>query len=320
MIRIWRRCATAYETVSMADFAPADDIVWIDLLDPTRDEELVVEKAVGVGLPTREDMAEIELSSRLYKDDGATFMTALAVCKSQAVTGQATLGPVTFALVGERLITVRYVKPHAFDIFVANAARSPEMCGAGPHVFLGLLDAMVDRMADLLEQLGAEIETTADGIFERARGQRFQLLMRRLGRHQSFSGKAHESLVSIARVAAFAATAPQIETDAIAGPRLQSLRADVASLVEHVGYQTANLSFLLEAAVGLIGIEQNEISRIFSVTAVILMPPTLVGAIYGMNFEHMPELRWAAGYPIALILMVISGLIPFLWVRYKRWL
>src|SRR3546814_337316 len=127
------------------------------------------------------------------------------------------------------------------------------------------------------------------------------------------------SLVSLARLLSFAALAQEIAVDPDCSAHLRSLQSDAQSLTEHASFQSSHIAFLLDAALGLIGIEQNGIIKIFSVMAVIFMPPTLVASIYGMNFHHMPELSWPFGYPMALGLMVVSAILPVLWFRKRGW-
>ena len=130
---------------------------------------------------------------------------------------------------------------------------------------------------------------------------------------------ARKSLVSLSRLTSFAALAPEIARSDEDRAHLVTIQHDVQALIEHSGFMSGHISFLLDAALGLISIEQNSAMKVFAVATVLLMPPTLVGAIYGMNFEHMPELHWLWGYPLALLLMVASGLAPFLWFRKKGW-
>ncbi len=295
-----------------------EDAVWIELISPTRAEELIVEQAVGVLLPTREEMAEIETSSRLYQEDGATFMTANVLANAEGDLPVS--APVTFVLIGQRLVTIRYLEPKAFTLFVSQAERQPSLCPNGVTTFLGLVDAIVDRIADILERTGAEVEDNSREIFRQPRTGGFEAILTRLGRAQNINAKVRESLVSLARLISFAMLADQIEKNTDARDHLRSLQRDVSSLTDHDSYLSANITFLLDAALGLINIEQNAIIKIFSIGAVCMMPPTLVASVYGMNFKHMPELSWLGGYPWALVLMVVSGLVPLWWFRKKHWL
>jgi magnesium transporter len=315
MLYLLRRGAQAIEEASPAEgWTPPPDTVWIDLLRPTRAAELVVERALGLEVPTREEMAEIEPSSRLYQADGATFMTASLLARREDRRADA---PVTFILVRGMLITIRYDDLRAFTLF---AERAPALgIASGSAALLGLLDAVVERLADLLEHAGEEVEQVSDAIFRRPKGAEFEALLTDLARAQSLTGKARASLVSLARVFSFAALAQEIAADRECTAHLRTLQRDGQSLAEHAASQAGHIQFLLDAALGLINIEQNGIIKFFSVAAVVLMPPTLVASIYGMNFHHMPELAWPFGYPMALSLMFLSAALPFLWFKRRGW-
>ena len=318
MLNILRRGSSAPETVTPGEgWTLPEDAVWIDLLRPTREEELAVEKAIGVQIPTRDEMSEIETSSRLYQENGATFMTAAVL--THATTDFPLLAPVTFVLVGERLVTVRYAEPSAFAAFIGQFERQP--CGfAGGEAFLELLDAIVDRAADILEAVQAEVEEASQEVFRRARKGGFRPVLTQLGHAQMVSAKARASLASLARLISFANLAQQLERVRGLREHLRSLQRDVQSLTDHAAYVSANITFLLDAALGLINIEQNAIGKIFSVMTVLFLPATLIASIYGMNFEHMPELDWLLGYPMALGLMATSMLAGFSWFKWKGWL
>lgn len=319
MLKLLRNGAPGFEIAStLPGWRLPPDAVWIELVEPTRAEELMVEQALGVLLPTREEMAEIEASSRLYQEDGATFMTATILHNADADIPSS--APVTFVLTGERLVTIRYIEPRAFAIFAAQAERQPSLCPTGVQAFLGLLDAVVDRTADILERTSSEVEASSRSIFKRPREGGFEQILTRLGRSQNVNAKARDSLVSLARLISFASLAEQIEANRDYRDHLKSLQRDVQSLTDHSSYLSSNITFLLDAALGLINIEQNAIIKIFSVAAVVFLPPTLVASIYGMNFEQMPELKFVHGYPMALIFMVISAVVPLWWFRKKGWL
>ena len=319
MLKVLRKGAAAFETPVLENgWRLPEDAVWVELIEPSKAEEKAVEHSLGLELPTREEMAEIEPSSRLYQASGATYMTAAILTHSEDEFP--TLAPVTFVLAGDRLVTIRYIEPRAFALFAAQAERQPLMCAGAAQTFIGLVDAVVDRIADILERVAGEVEDSSQAIFRRPRQGGFEPLISQLGRSQMVNAKARDSLVSIARLISFAGLAPQIEDVEDQREHLKTLQRDVQSLTDHAGQVAANITFLLDAAMGLINIEQNAIIKIFSVAAVVFLPPTLVASIYGMNFHHMPELDWLAGYPMALGLMVVSMLVPLWWFRRKGWL
>src|SRR5258706_11219577 len=259
MLNLLRRGAPGFETVSVQPgWTPPDDAIWIDMYRPSREEEDILETAVGLDLPTREEMAEIEVSSRLYKDNDATFMTASLLARREDRRADA---PVTFVLSNGLLITIRYDELRAFTLF---AERAPALeVASGIDAFFHLLDAVVERLADLLESADAEVESVSELIFRRPKGAQFEALLTDLARAQSLTSKARTSLVSLARVFSFAALAEEIAGDPAFQAHLRTLQRDSQSLTEHAGFQANHIQFLLDAALGLINIEQNGIIKFF---------------------------------------------------------
>ncbi len=299
-----------------------DKVVWIDLVNPTREEELRSEAQLGVLLPTREDMDEIETSSRLYLEDGAAFMTA----QIAFFGGQDRLqsGPVTFVLVGHRLVTIRYVDPASFAIFAEHIEKQPVLCVDGATTFLNLLDVVIDRTADLLEKTGNGIDELSKSIFTAKRHTKLEDVLISLGGSQNDIAKIRDSLVSLARLIAFATA--DTTTTLIGTPaqefhdRLRTMSQDVTSLSDHSTYVTGNIAFLLDAALGLISVEQNTVMKVMSVTSAIFLPLTLIASIYGMNFVDMPFLHSSDAFwsVCGLMLCIAGGLIW--WFKTRRWL
>ena len=298
--------------------------VWLDLLNPTLEEDRLVEKLVGVAIPTREEMQEIEISSRLYIENGARYMTATLM--SQSDTPSPVTTPVSFILAGQRLVTVRYDEPRPFAMTRHKLGRACPSNVTGQTVLMDLLDAVIDRNADILERIGAEVDQVSQKVFaaRRSRGgssRVYQGILYTLGRKGDLTSKVRESLVSIGRLVLFLAQEGEdLRWSKEMRAQLKTMQRDVQSLSDHTTFLTNSITFLLDAMLGLVSIEQNNIIKLFSVVAVVLMPPTLVGTIYGMNFENMPELKWAAGYPIALIAMIVSAILPYMYFKWKRWL
>jgi magnesium transporter len=303
-----------------------EDATWIDLLRPTPEEETLVERSLGIELPTHEEMQEIEPSSRLYQENGALFLTASVVSGADGAHPEST--PVTFILTGQRLVTIRYAEPRSFATFAAHAARQPGLCASGPVALVGLLEAVVDRTADILERVGADLDALSKGVFGAAAGpmpaqaasRDFEKVLKRIARDQDLTAKARDSLVSLGRLLGFLALPGEVKQAKDLRARTKTLARDVASLTDHTAFISNNINFLMDASMGMINIEQNAIIKIFSVAAVVFLPPTLVASIYGMNFDVMPELDWRFGYPFALLLMVLSAILPYLWFKRRGWL
>jgi magnesium transporter len=298
-----------------------EEIVWADLLAPSRQEELAIEKWLGVGIPTREEMEEIEISSRLYAENGIFFMTATLPAHTDG--DHPVMSPVTFVLAGRRLVTVRYHEPRAFQTFPMHAEKASIGCSDGETVLLGLLEVVIDRLADVLERVSRDIEALSGEIFHpvETKGSRrdrdFQLLLKDIGRKESLASNIRDSLASLQRLTGFLGTAVAGKD---ARERVRTLAGDALSLADHTSFLSQKTTFLLDATLGMVNIEQNAIIKIVSVAAVVFLPPTLVASIYGMNFEVMPELNWLLGYPFAIGLMVVSAILPYWYFRSRGWL
>lgn len=315
MISVFRRGDSSVQAiVAGPGWRPEPDVLWIDLVRPTREEELAVEAALGLQLPTVEEMEALEPSSRLYQEDGATFMTATLLAHSGAQAPVAT--PATFVLARGVLVTVRYEDLRAFRIF----SERPRTETTGAATLLSLLDAIVERLARVLDDTGDRVSEVSTAIFHRPPGGNFRPLLTGLAQAQSVTALARTSLVSLGRLLSFAALAHDIVDNDDGRTHLASLQRDTQSLTEHTSHQAGHVAFLLDAALGLINIEQNGIIKFFSVVAVVFMPPTLIASIYGMNFDVLPELHWRAGYPMALGMMVVAAILPVLWFKRRGWL
>ncbi len=309
--------------LSDADAIPAD-AVWVDMLSPTDQERRKVNTLVGVEMPTRADMEEIEVSSRLYQEDGGIFLTALIL--SNMETDSPVADVVSFVLTHDKLMTIRYIDPQPFKTFAARVERGGTAPQRAEMVLMALLDVIVDRMADVLERAGAEIEAISRDIFQPQEGKimqskDFQEVLRRLGRKHDLTGKMRESLLSFSRVLSFLTPAMDGKPNKDVRTHIKTLTRDVQSLQDHTSFLGSKLNYLLDATLGLINIDQNNIIKIMSVAAIVFLPPTLFASIWGMNFHYMPELgSRSIGYPIALVAIVISGILPYVWFKRRGWL
>lgn len=300
------------------------DVVWIDMVEPTREEELHVEKVLGIEVPTRDDLRAIEPSARLYVENNAVYMTASLIWKAE--TEAPTLTDVAFILAGDRLVTIRYAHPKSFALFIAALHRIPEQWRSGAALLAKLLETIVDRTAEVLEVSVSRLDILSVHVFgDRAKKVRkpsnyLEEKLKDIAGHHRMISKLRDSLGSLSRLLTFFYTIPVVQHDQETKELCRTISRDIQSLSEHAAFVAANITFLLDASLGLINIEQNAIIKIFSIASVVFLPPTLVASIYGMNFEFMPELHLTAGYPYSLGLMVISAVIPFFFFRWKGWL
>tara|TARA_R110002020_G_scaffold168003_2_gene356559 strand:+ start:1472 stop:2464 length:993 start_codon:yes stop_codon:yes gene_type:complete len=304
-----------------------DQGVWYDLINPTREEEHLVEQCLGILVPSRDEMKDIEPSARLYAEAEAEFMTATVLSKIHE--HDPIKVPVTFVLRGTTLVTIRYAEPMPFTTFEALALRSSgRVLSTGEHVMAGLLDAFIDRIAQVLETTGDDLDGISREVFRsrvksaNRKSRNLEGLIEKIGNKGDMLTLVRESLITILRLTTFhqtrlpnAARAPrEVRQD------FKVLQRDAQALADHAGFLSNKVNFLLDATLGLINLEQNQIIKIFSVAAVVFLPPTLVASIYGMNFGNMPELSWHFGYPMALAGMVASAVLPYLFFKRRGWL
>ncbi len=340
--------------------------VWLDLLDGTDAERALAARLTGLRVPARDEIAEIETSSRLQRE-GDTFYLSTSIVARPDNGAPLLVTPLGLVLSPRHLLTVRYSRLSAFDSFARTLAAGPpepaslpsaspaavSLPSAGPapaapapaaapsdgpaapgaapsstDAFLGLLEAMVDRAADILEQAGAELDALSGTIFHAdsrpGRGGRsdatLRAVLRRIGQAGDLVSHLRDSLLGLGRLAAYVAEArlPWMPPDLHA--RCASVRADIASLSDHDAQLTSKVQFLLDATLGFLNIEQNNGIKVLTVVSLIGIPPTLIASIYGMNFKNMPELDWTYGYPYALCLILFSVAGPLALFRWRGWL
>ncbi|MEM0967670.1 MAG: magnesium transporter CorA family protein [Verrucomicrobiota bacterium] len=321
---------TTGDTIDDENFGsidPKTHSLWIDLFQPTEDEIEIWNDRLSLDLPTKPEMEEIESTSRLYVEDQALFMTATVLANSDQ-PGEIRSSPVTFVLREKTLVTMRYVDNQPFRMFIANRKRRTANRGSPAHVLSGLVDSIVDRLADILERVGGNCDRLSSEIFraenesQKAKDQNKKLkeLLHRTGQNGETVAKTRESLMTINRlIVYFLESIKNLGVDSLIS-HVKGIGRDVQSLSDHANFLDARVGFLLDAILGLINIEQNQIIKIFSIAAVIFLPPTVVASIYGMNFRVMPELSQEWGYPFALALMLFSAILPFLFFRRKGWI
>ncbi|MCJ2015780.1 magnesium transporter CorA family protein [Methylobacterium sp. J-076] len=303
--------------------------VWIDLYDPSAEEVAQVEATTGLRIPTRQALSEVETSSRLRRLKGGLSLSTPMITFEQA---DSQLKPLGFLLTKDHLVTIRF---HDLRAFTSAAQRISEEGGGDPaETFIVLLEELVDSLADALEEMAADLDSVSSRIFDfdvrgpsakrmeqpppRRRDLALRRILRAISRRGKVLGKVRASLLGLERIVPFVASACdglQLTDDG----RFETIRRDIESLDEFETRLAENVQFLLDAALGLINIEQNNVFRVLTVVSVVGVPPTLIASMYGMNFKHMPELEWTYGYPYALGLIVLSALMPIVYFRIKGW-
>ena len=306
-----------------ADAAIPAEAIWLDLLEPTPSEEKRVESFLSIDVPTRDEMREIEASNRLYEEDGALYMTATVVTKLDSDLPEST--QITFILSAAKLVTNRYVDPLPFRRFIAYAERHPASCNTPPAVLAGIVESIVNRVADVIERVAMDLDAASAEVFSVSRRHKgvmrdFRKVLERLGQNGELISKARESLVSLGRLLTFVQQSTSIPMTQEVRARFRTLARDVMAMSDHASFLGTKVSFILDATLGQINIEQNNILKIFSVVTVFLLPPSVIGAVYGMNFSHIPGAQEPWGFWAAVGLMLASAIGPFLYFKRKGWL
>lgn len=297
--------------------------IWLDLISPTDQEEQIVEKMLGLNIPTQKEMSSIELSGRLYKQKDSLFMTAMMLANS--TSPQPRHQPVTFIVTSNKLITIRYVEPQAFSLFVSNMANYDLAHNNANIMLLGLLEAIVDRFAENLAFVGGKLDDISQKIFnlvsltKKHKSVNYTRVIKKIGLYADLNNKLRESIVTFNRLSSFFSQSIE-NIDDEKKLRVGTIIKDINALSDYTSFISNKVNFLLDATLGLINIDQSNIIKIFTVAAVIFLPPTLIASIYGMNFKFMPELSWEWGYAFVIVLMLLSAIFSYKFFKYKKWL
>jgi len=332
MLTIFRDRARGMEISPPPELLPEllDAAIWIDALNPTAEEKAAIEKATGLYVSTEAELSEIESSSRFFEEDDAIYLSLPVIAGGQ--TEHCITAPMGFALSTGRLLTIRSAPSPPFDA-VAQRLSKPSTRGnamkpASSAVFLMLLEALVEVMADMLERIRTDLDGVSNRIFReqvpgrgpgRSAGD-LQQALQVMGMVNDQISRIRDSLLVFGRIMPYVTQSTAEWFPKELKPRLKTLRQDVASLSDYDAHLTLKVQFLLDAVLGFISIAQANIIKVMTVVGVVGVPPTLIASIYGMNFANMPELHWAWGYPAALLLILVSAVGPILWFRHRGWL
>ena len=311
---------------SDGEFAAVSDALWVDLLDPTAAETAGVAATLGAAVPSEWALNEIEPSSRLRIRDGVLFMSTPSATHRQA--DAVVVAPIGFVLSPDRLVTVRYTPMPSFDAVAAKFAPGRTTPKTSLDVFIELVDEIVDRVADALEEMNAELSGLSLEAFQKdhLRGrdpnrstQLLRVQLRQVGRIGDRLSDIRNGLLGVGRIVNFVDQFCADWTAGVARSRLISIRNDVTALGEYEEHLATKTQFVLDALVGLISIAQNDIFKVLTIVSIVGIPPTLMAGVYGMNFEHMPEYHWAWGYEWGWGVIIVSAIIPLVWFKLKGW-
>ena len=327
MIKCYLASSRLPTSASLAEAMQSGDVVWIDVQNATSDELAEVDKATGLMVPSLASLSEIEHSSRMRRE-GEAIILSLPLARPSA-QGTSLL-PVGFVLTKELLLTVRFDAEAIFDDFVKGFAKGRPADTSAPSIMTGIFEAIVDAMADRLEEVGTKLDVMAGQVLgrdgntanpgsTRTEGIPLRQLLREIGKTGQMLGKLRATLLTGGRIVHY------VEAEGAAWfkdgmrARISTVKADIASLDEYETHLSDKVQFLLDATLGLINMQQNDLFKVLTIVSVIGIPPTLIASIYGMNFHNMPELSWTFGYPYGLAVIALSAAIPLIWFKVKGW-
>ena len=286
---------------------------WIDLLDPTSDEITQVAAEYGIEVPSRESLQEIETSSRLRAEGQVLYLSMPLTLQDE--TADFAPIPLGFILSPAVLVTVRYSVVQAFAQIEEDVAKG--LCADGATVFAALIESIVDINADRLEKLSSDLAVVSAQAFgpqgDSAKAKK--RASRALRESLNAVGTAGDHLSRIIGYVLKMTVDWLLQEKT----RLSTAQQDVASLVDFEAHLSGKTQFLLDAILGFINTEQNDIFKVLTIVSVVGIPPTLIASMYGMNFHNMPELSWRWGYPYGLVLIALSILVPILWFKRRGW-
>jgi magnesium transporter len=301
------------------------DAIWIDLLNPTNPERDLVAVATGLSIPTEAEVGEIESSSRLATRDGVLYLSMPMVSVSERMRAVS----VGFVLSPDRLVTIRFADSKTFTAYADNLPTVEMQKNASAGIFVGLLEAIVDRQADVLETVGLDLESISHRIFRlgaaEAGGRKeedavLRQTLGQLGRLGDTISHIRDTQLAAARIVPYVELTAATWLPKDIKIRLRTLRRDISSVSDFATHLIGKLQFMLDATLGFISIAQNNLMKVMTIASVAGIPPVLVAGIYGMNFANMPELAWPYGYAFGLGMIVVTTLIPLAIFRWRKWI
>lgn len=331
-----RRAVVAYAPVDgsvvalgLVPGAPRPDgLIWIDMVAPNDEDRQLVESWTGIRLPGAKAMQNIAASQR-FRRRGRNLMLVLPLLVGDSM-GHLSAKPIAFLLTDELLITVRDYEPNAFKTFAdALVERDPDEIVSAEDTLIGLLEAGIDHMADMIEVIGRELSPLSRRVFTASgsiTGQarrldlHLQAILRQVGKLGDRVAVGLYAIGWLDPLPEFLCEMSRHEFSPEQRHRIDLIDRDLASLERTADHAFQRVQILLDATLGTITMRQTAINKVLSVVATVALPPTLIGTIYGMNFNDMPELGWPWGYPLALLLMLATGLAPYLFIKWRGWL
>jgi magnesium transporter len=299
------------EQVSKSDITRAD---WLDANEPDASERDLINALMRSELPQSSDVSQIESSARYFIDDEGIHVHSLFLSHSE---GRHKTATVAFILQAKRLITVREGKLADFRLLRLRARRGQVEAASPADLMLTIFEQKVENLADFIEDIHRDLESVSKVVLEEEDSD-LEWAIDQLAKLEDSNGKIRLCLMDTQRSLTFLQR--QIRSRLSSPALCNEVLHDIETLLTHTSFLFDKINFLMDSTQGFININQNKIIKTFSIAAVVFLPPTLVASIYGMNFTVMPELNWMLGYPMALVLMLASGISPYLFFKNKGWL
>jgi len=291
-----------------------EDAIWIDLINPTAEERQIVEIFSKISLPKIQETEELEASSHYEVYPNGYQVNCSFLNKIENTFKNIN---VAFLCNANCLISLCAYEIPAINLLKGQWQKSARSNSDPGSIIIALLEMKIDKLADFSEGAYLSIEKISHHIFERVNTD-LEKTIDNLSRQDDLNGKIRLCLMDGQRDLNFLLRRGRLTDDNCNNSN--EMLEDIKTLLTHNTFLSERIDFLLNAALGFISIEQNKIIKIFSIAAVVFMPPTVIASIFGMNFHFMPELSWRWGYPLSLLIMILAGISPYVYFKRKGWL
>lgn len=294
--------------------------IWIDLFNITPEEKLIIQNLLNIDIPTPQDITQIAVSERLYVENDALYLTVTQLIYLD--NGFPETQSIVFILHKNRLITVRYIDLKPFNNYLNRVSKKQISTSyTSDNVLLELLNCVVSELSNIVQSITIQMDIYGRIIFDTtSKSTNYSEILEKIGRQSDLLSKCRESLFSLTMALQYTLKSSPFKQSKHITDALNTLLSDIDSIINFSHFISDEIARTLDATLGMIAIEQNDLIKIFSIASIFFLPPTLIASIYGMNFEFMPELHSYYGYPMVLLSMVISVFIPYRYCKKRKWL
>lgn len=289
--------------------------LWIDAHEPTEEEREELNSFLRAELPESDDVEEIEFSARYFQDSTGIHVHSLFLVPGEL--GRHKTATVAFILQDRRLISVREEEQADFRLLRMRARAGQVHVKSPQDLLVTMFEQKVENLADALEDIHRKLEEVSSMVLEDQEAE-LEDAIDRLAKLEDSNGKIRLCLMDTQRSISFLQR--HLRESFELQETAREIKRDVDTLMSHTAFLFDKINFLMDSTQGFINIEQNQIIKIFSIAAMVFLPPTVVASAYGMNFEYIPQSDWDYGFAVAILLMILSAALPYLFFRRKGWL